>query len=216
MSINLTSGTTPHITLKSEALNNMAPMLTLKYDKNVVSTAPDPALLFRNISSDTSQNLVSLNYDGSISLRSSNFSQVVTIDPKIIATMQGVSVIDQNKHVCPMNTTYNHIFSSVDGDGFCIKVITNVGAEKQYKDAMVNCHSTHHGRLCRASELYRSCQAGFLNEKHPMMSADFGYTGGADSYVTFKANVNECENDDFTIGAKGLGDASFYACCINP
>jgi hypothetical protein len=173
---------------------------------------------------DTAQNMVSLNYDGSLSLRSTNFSTMVHVDSKLFATMLGVSVTVSNQQKCPANSTYDHVFSDdagTYGDGFCVKLITTGGEEQTYKGAVTNCYASG-GRLCRVSEFYKACrdrQTDLVNSHigTTFMTADFGRTGAADGYMTFTVNTAGCVNSgDFAVATAALTDTNLYACCINP
>jgi hypothetical protein len=224
ISVNMSSQVTPHLTLISSSTSSPAPMVLMKFNQAASSQVSNPAFLFQNSASEEgSRNMVSLNYNGSISLRSTNFSKIVTMDSSLFATMLGVPMGGVGAK-CPANDTYDHVFSdkaSTYGDGFCIKLITTAGTQLNYKEAVAACYNDNGGHLCRVSELYKACrdrQTDLISgSAETFMTSDFGYVGVADAYMTFTVITPGCVNTgDFTLGAAVLTDPNFYACCINP
>ena len=95
MSINLSTTTSAHITLEASSVN--AKFVNMVVNNPSGTNQPIPGVLISNQSNNQS---VSLNLDGSLSLKSIDFSQPVTLEPEVIAAMMG---LPKAVNDCPLN-----------------------------------------------------------------------------------------------------------------
>ena len=206
ISIDLTSTITnaPNITLKASGQNT-------KFINMETSSNPDdfaPGVLI-----SSANQLVSLNLDGSISMKSSNFTTPVTLKAELIAAMMGIT---NGSGLCPLDGKgqYSLINPENDADnsgtGFCFSEQT--GSEN-YSTALKNCYDDQ-ARLCSVNEIFQSCKAGRVSV--PLLSADLTYNTTI-SYIQFTGQNNCGSVNDVTYTEQPIEtQTSRYACCVNP
>jgi hypothetical protein len=210
-SINLSNTTTPHLSLSS---TGQTPLF-LKMFSSATSLS-GPALLITN--SNASQEL-SLNLDGSISMKSTNLSAVVTLEPEVLAAMMGIS--SGSGSGCPLNSGYslvNPLSNAANiGNGFCISHKVTAGDAQSFNAALKTCNEDDAG-LCSLNELRQACVAGKITDSVETMSLDLTHDGTDIRYITFNRLVGaSCGNtNEFTISSQTLPSLTKYACCINP
>ena len=213
MSITLSNETSPHITL--QASNSNAKFVNMVI--NNANTTPVPGVLISNLSNNHS---VSMNLDGSISMKSTNFTTAVTIEPEVMAVMMGLPELG---NVCPLNSNYSLInpFDTAqnpiyNGNGFCFRKEIIPANEKNYGNALDQCHQEG-AKLCSLNEIYHACEVDAKNNVNSfdgvsIMSVDLTFNTTV-SYITFTKN-GSCStpsfNDEDTTVSSG------FACCINP
>ena len=214
MSINLDSTTTPHITL--QATTNDAQFIRMLVNRTTPSPGPDPGIIIENNAADAQfKQSISLNLDGSMSMRSVNLLSPVTVEPEIFAAMLGIARATDSK--CPIKVTYDLIDpanSSVSGTGYCFD---HADTDLQtYRGAMSVCHGDG-ARLCSIGEIRQACQKNLLADNGPIMSADLAHDGANVRYLTLTRTAAGCANTtDYVIGSETQSTTRNYACCINP
>jgi len=207
-SIELGNTTTPHLTLSS---TQQSPLFLKMQSSN--TSLSGAALLITN--SNDSQSL-SLNLDGSISMKSTALSAVVTLEPEVLATMMGIS--SGSGSGCPLDSGYalvNPLSNAANrGNGFCIS--HKITSPKDYNAALKTCNEEDAG-LCTLNELRQACVGGKLTATIDTMALDLVHDGTNIHYATFNHVANNCgTTTDFTISSFTLTDPKDYACCINP
>ena len=213
MSISISNTTTPHITLAS----TIASPLFLKMESTATGLT-GPGVLLTNQGSGSNLQLLSLNLDGSISMRSADFSQAVTLDPKVFAVMLGVTSATSS---CLMKSAYNQVDpndeASTYGNGFCFSDKSSL-ADVNFNNALLTCSQEGAG-LCSISELRQACQAGEIGGTNPILSTDLTVSTTIEA-LTFQKVVGsgtECdEAGESVISSLPVTNTGDYACCINP
>jgi len=211
MSISLSNTTTPHITLSSTA----ADPTFLKMNSTATGLT-GPGVLLTNNGSGSNLQLLSLNLDGSITMRSSGYSQAVTLDPKVFAVMLGVT---NDTSTCLMKSSYNQVNPNSEantyGNGFCFSDKSAL-ADVNYNNALLTC-SLEGAGLCSLAELRQACEDGEIGGTNAIMSSDITDDGGTIKSLTFSRVSDVCDDaGEFTIGSLDVTTTGDYACCINP
>tara|TARA_Y100000589_G_scaffold235060_1_gene222449 strand:+ start:2889 stop:5429 length:2541 start_codon:yes stop_codon:yes gene_type:complete len=207
MSINLSTTTSPHITLNASSAN--AKFVDMVINNPSTISSPIPGVLISNQSDNQS---VSLNLDGSISMKSVDFLQPVTLEPEIFAAMMGLPI---GAGQCPIDnkgaySLINPNDSAEDsGTGFCFQ---EFNSPETYPAALKACYDDS-ARLCSLSEIYEACSKGQVSI--PLLSADLTHTTTI-AYLKFTGQSNCGSVGDVTLDQSPIGNSSGYACCVNP
>ena len=210
MSINLTTTTSSHITLEANSADAKFVNMVVNNPNNANDSIP--GVLISNQSNNQS---VSMNLDGSISLKSIDFSSPVTLEPEVIAAMMGLPLAVDT---CPLNNKSDFALINPNnsagdyGTGFCF---LEQAASVDYAQALDNCNDRG-ARVCSLNEIYKACRDGQVTDSTSLMSADLTYNTTV-SYIQFTdVGSNDCADSNFTFTEKDIGLSSAYACCINP
>lgn len=212
MSITLTSDTTPHITLESSATDAQFIKMTYTIDS---TNKQFPGVLLAEVSGKQS---ISLNLDGSMSMKSEKLSKAVTVLPEVFATMLGITATGS---LCPVNSAYKLVVppdADISGTGFCFSHFNT--DSKTYKEAMLECEGQG-ARLCSVGEIRQACQGQHLNANGDIMSSDLAMSATTSDIFYLQLNVSDTNqkcaaSGNYDIGAENINTGGRYACCINP
>lgn len=214
MSISINNSTTsPNLTLSRQNSGTFLRMVD-----QTTNTNSTPALLFEdNGATPALKKSVSLNLDGSISLKSDSYLTPVTLTPNLFAVMFGraKSVGD----TCPFGNGYSLVApgdSKVVGGGFCAKKYDG-GNVKDYKGAMVQC-SSEGAKICSTNEMLKACAANIYNtDVTDYMTSDLVENGGL-KYTAIQLNgASTCAaTENFSLSTIDVNTNNEFFCCINP
>ena len=205
MSISLSSGTSPHITLTSSLSNPTF----LRLQSNSSNTLSGPGILITN--GDSTQSL-SLNLDSSISMLTQGLTQPVVLKPEVFAAMMGVGNASSE---CLMNNDYFQVNpnngADERGNGFCYNIPASA---KKFGLALEQCNDEG-GSLCSISELRQACEANVLPSTDPLMSMQLTFTTTI-SVITYENNGDCAQSDGSNFATHPITNTANFACCINP
>lgn len=214
MSISINDSTTsPNLTLSRQNAGTFLRMID-----QTTNTQTTPALLFEdNGSTPALKKSVSLNLDGSISLKSDSYLTPVTLTPNMFAVMFGKS--KSIGDTCPFGNGYSLVApgSSKDvGGGFCAKKYDG-GNVKDYKGAMVQC-SGEGARICSTNEMLKACAANVYNtDVTDYMTSDLVENAGLRYGTIQLVGASTCAaSANFTLANALVGTNNEFFCCINP
>ncbi|PCJ16940.1 MAG: hypothetical protein COB02_14840 [Candidatus Cloacimonadota bacterium] len=215
MSITLSGSTTEaNLTLTRQNSGTFLKMV----DQNI-STLSTPAILFEDgAPTAAAKKSVSLNINGSLSLKSDKFLTPVTLTANLFAVMLGKPK-NGGSGTCAVDDTYTSIADASgapEGTGFCAK--KHGGTGEDYPAAIVQC-AAEGAKICSINEMIKNCKSNFYNEDTvTFMTSDLVKVGGAMHYVDIDLNNNvNCSGaGDFTLTSKTIATGKGYFCCINP
>jgi len=214
ISVTLASATTPHVTLNAQ--NSSSTFLKMVMNQTTASNSSNPGLILQNTASDAqSQENISLNLDGSISMKSSALSRAVTLEPAVLAIMFGIGK-SGNPSACTLGTNYKIVgntSAATNGTGFCMEP---KGSNENYNSAIVTCNSDG-AELCKVDDYRKACEANVIsNDGTVYMASDLVHDGTNLLNLTFQATAAGCSASNYTITTNTVTTTQRFGCCINP
>ncbi|MCJ8346707.1 hypothetical protein MJH12_14280 [bacterium] len=213
MSISINDTTTePNLTLSRTNSGTFLKMVD--QTANALST---PALLFEdNAGTEAAKKSVSLNVNGSLSLKSDKFLTPVTLTAELFGVMFGRD--KSTNESCPFGNGYSLVApggSSPQGTGFCTKKYD--AATKDYRGAMVQC-SGEGARICSTNELLKACADNvYSNNVTDFMTSDLIENGGLRYVTVTLVGSSTCASSvNFLLADALTSTTNEFFCCINP
>ena len=211
VSIEMDNPTTPIMFLKAETSGQRP----LDMFSNQGTTGSFEDIKGIELASADGSRSIGFSVNGKLSVRSTNFTTVVTLEPDMLSTAFGAPRFGANSCV-QTDFTLVSDSSNTTGTGFCFKELLT---PNNYESAMADCFSAG-ASLCTLPETLMACRRGVYTVTNTMMTAELVDTVGDGTmhYVTLQVPSGACTSaGNITLGnILASTNNPAYGCCYRP
>ncbi len=224
INIRVSNPTTAVMTINHQNTNQTAIQMAPNAIPNLPGTIGNSiAMKVDNSQSGVNEEYLALHLDGRLSVKSSAYTTVLTLNAYDMSVLFGVPKQTPVASAdCPSiaDTGYRLVAAAAEeaqGGGFCAREVTP-GVAANFYSAMQVCNNEG-AQVCSAQQIVRVCRANFLIQTN-YMTRDMVDTNGAGDVhtVVVSPTVLPCTNTDFNYSTRDVDtvDTTRFVCCFQP